>query len=46
MIPPDAQRAMALRAGASVTETAASHAVYVPDPATVAAKITSAINAA
>jgi hypothetical protein len=29
MIPPAAQRAMADRAGASVSEIAASHAVYV-----------------
>jgi pimeloyl-ACP methyl ester carboxylesterase len=43
MIPPDAQRAMSQRAGASVTETPGSHAVYVSDPATVAAVITSAI---
>ncbi len=46
MIPPDAQRAMSQRAGSTVTETAASHAVYVSDPATVAATITSAIDAA
>jgi pimeloyl-ACP methyl ester carboxylesterase len=46
MIPPDAQRAMSQRAGATVSETAASHAVYVSDPATVAATITSAIDGA
>jgi pimeloyl-ACP methyl ester carboxylesterase len=46
MIPPDAQRAMSQRAGSTVTETAASHAVYVSDPATVSAIITSAINGA
>src|SRR5215208_4094552 len=32
MIPPPAQRAMAERAGATVTEVAASHAVYVSRP--------------
>jgi pimeloyl-ACP methyl ester carboxylesterase len=46
MIPPDAQRAMSQRAGSSVTETAGSHAVYVSNPAIVAATITSAINGA
>jgi pimeloyl-ACP methyl ester carboxylesterase len=44
MIPPGAQRAMSQRAGSTVTETAASHAVYVSDPATVAATITHAID--
>jgi pimeloyl-ACP methyl ester carboxylesterase len=44
MIPPDAQRAMSQRAGSTVTETPGSHAIYVSDPATVAAIITSAIN--
>jgi len=39
MIPPAAQRMMAERAGASVTEVAASHAVYGSQPATVAALI-------
>ena len=39
MIPPPAQRMMAARAGAIVTETAGSHAVYVSRPATVAALI-------
>ena len=39
MIPPPAQRAMAQRAGAKVTETAGSHAVYVSKPAAVAAVI-------
>jgi pimeloyl-ACP methyl ester carboxylesterase len=46
MIPPDAQRAMSHRTGATVTETAGSHAVYVSDPATVAAFITRAIDEA
>jgi pimeloyl-ACP methyl ester carboxylesterase len=32
MIPPGAQRAMAGRAGATITEVAASHAVYVSQP--------------
>jgi len=36
MIPPPAQRAMAERAGATVTETAGSHAVYVSRPQAVA----------
>ena len=39
MIPPPAQRSMAERAGASVSEIAASHAVYVSHPAIVAALI-------
>ena len=36
MIPPPAQRAMAKRAGATVAETAGSHAIYVSNPAVVA----------
>jgi pimeloyl-ACP methyl ester carboxylesterase len=36
MIPPPAQRSMAERAGASVTETGGSHAVYVSKPSVVA----------
>ncbi|HSR86597.1 MAG TPA: alpha/beta hydrolase [Streptosporangiaceae bacterium] len=36
MIPPPAQRAMSERAGAAVTEVAASHSVYVSQPAAVA----------
>ena len=36
MIPPPAQRAMAKRAGATVSETAASHSVYVSQPKVVA----------
>ena len=39
MIPPDAQRFMAKRAGATVSETSGSHAVYVSHPAPVAALI-------
>jgi pimeloyl-ACP methyl ester carboxylesterase len=36
MIPPPAQRAMSQRAGAAVTEVAASHSVYVSQPMAVA----------
>ena len=36
MIPPPAQRAMAARAGARVTEVPGSHAVYVSRPQAVA----------
>jgi len=36
MIPPPAQRAMSQRAGAKVTEVAASHSVYVSKPDAVA----------
>ena len=39
MIPPPAQRSMAERASASVSEIAASHAVYVSQPEVVAALI-------
>jgi pimeloyl-ACP methyl ester carboxylesterase len=39
MIPPDAQRAMAKRAGAQVTEVKGSHAVYVSQPQAVASLI-------
>ena len=39
MIPPAAQRAMSQRARATVSETPASHAVYVSQPAAVAALI-------
>jgi pimeloyl-ACP methyl ester carboxylesterase len=42
MIPPPAQRAMSERTKATVTETPASHAVYVSQPAVVAAVITRA----
>ncbi|MFF4098805.1 alpha/beta fold hydrolase [Streptomyces sp. NPDC001903] len=42
MIPPAAQRTMSERAGATVTETPGSHAVYVSRPAVVAAVITQA----
>ncbi len=39
MIPPPAQRMMSKRAGATVTEVAGSHAVYVSQPRSVAAFI-------
>ena len=42
MIPPPAQRAMSERAGSTVTETPGSHAVYVFNPAAVAAVIAQA----
>ncbi len=45
MIPPDAQRAMSRRAGATVVETAGSHAVYESHPAAVAALIEQAATA-
>jgi pimeloyl-ACP methyl ester carboxylesterase len=43
MIPPDAQRFMAGRAGSTVSDVTASHSVYVSNPASVARVITSAI---
>ena len=36
MIPPDAQRAMSKRTGATVVEVKASHAVFVSQPREVA----------
>ena len=39
MIPPDTQRAMAKRAGATVVEVKGSHAVYVSQPSAVATLI-------
>ena len=39
MIPPPAQRSMSDRAGSTVTEVAGSHAIYVSQPAAVAAFI-------
>jgi hypothetical protein len=39
MIPPEAQRAMAKRASATVVEVKGSHAVYVSQPSAVAALI-------
>ena len=44
MIPPPAQRAMSERAGATVTETAGSHAVYVSQPKAVADLIAQAVH--
>jgi pimeloyl-ACP methyl ester carboxylesterase len=46
MIPPPAQRTMAERTGATVTETPGSHAVYVSNPAAVAGLITQAARSA
>jgi pimeloyl-ACP methyl ester carboxylesterase len=45
MIPPAAQRQMSRRAGATVTEVPGSHAVYVSQPAAVAAVIEQAAQA-
>jgi pimeloyl-ACP methyl ester carboxylesterase len=45
MIPPSGQRFMSERAGATVTEVAASHSVYVSQPSAVAALITQAASA-
>jgi len=42
MIPPPAQRAMAERTGATVTEVGGSHAIYVSNPAAVASVIAQA----
>ena len=46
MIPPSAQRTMAERAGATVTETPGSHAFYVSNPKAVASLITQAARSA
>lgn len=46
MIPPGAQRAMAQRAGATVAEVAASHALYVSRPQEVARLVATAASAA
>jgi hypothetical protein len=46
MIPPDARRMMAKRAGPSIAEANGSHAEYVSDPKLVAALIESAGKAA
>ena len=46
MIPPPAQRTMAERIGATVSETPGSHAVYVSNPAAVADLITQAARGA
>jgi pimeloyl-ACP methyl ester carboxylesterase len=45
MIPPPAQRAMSERAGSTVVEVKGSHAVYVSQPAAVAALIRQAASA-
>ena len=45
MIPPDAQRLMANRAGATQDEVAASHSIYVSRPEPVAAIIETALKA-
>lgn len=45
MIPPPAQRSMAERAGATVSEVAGSHAIYESQPAAVAALIKQAASA-
>jgi pimeloyl-ACP methyl ester carboxylesterase len=42
MIPPDAQRAMSKRAGATVVEATGSHAIYVSQPQAVASVIENA----
>ena len=44
MIPPPAQRAMSTRAGSTVVEAAGSHAIYVSQPAAVAALIQKAVS--
>src|SRR5258707_4290234 len=44
MIPPDAQRAMSKRAGATVVEVKGSHSVFVSQPKAVAALIAKAAN--
>ena len=46
MIPPDAQRAMSKRAGSTVVEVQASHAVYVSQPQAVASLIEKAAKSA
>jgi hypothetical protein len=46
MIPPEAQRTMSRRIGATVTEVDASHSVYVSRPAAVADLIDQAATAA
>ena len=45
MIPPPAQRAMSERAGSTVVESAASHSIYVSQPAAVAGLIEQAASA-
>lgn len=43
MIPPDAQRSMARRAGATIVDEAGSHAIYVSRPERVASAIEQAV---
>ena len=45
MIPPDAQRSMAKRAGSTVVEEEGSHAIYVSQPEAVARLIEQAADA-
>jgi hypothetical protein len=45
MIPPQAQRTMAQRAGANVVDVKGSHAIYVSQPAQVCALIKQAASA-
>jgi pimeloyl-ACP methyl ester carboxylesterase len=45
MIPPPVQRAMAERAGSTVTEAPGSHSIYLSQPATVATLVTQAATA-
>jgi pimeloyl-ACP methyl ester carboxylesterase len=45
MIPPDAQRAMAMRAGSTAVELDGSHAIYVSGPGGVAELIEAAAEA-
>ena len=45
MIPPAAQRAMSERTGATVVEVAASHSVYISQPAAVASLVKQAASA-
>ncbi len=46
MIPPAAQRLMSKRAGSKVVEVSGSHAIYVSQPAAVAALIERAVKEA
>ena len=46
MIPPPAQRAMAERTGATVTDSPASHSVYVSQPSAVVSLIKQAAQGA
>lgn len=46
MIPPPAQRAMAQRAGAVISEVAASHSLYISEPEAVVRVITTAASGA